>query len=80
LISQCKIRLYVILIRDLYECVVFQRLKAKTSTPEADDGVERRKVNLQGIIGRDKRKEKRGSWGGDFMMLKPTHGLNKGQI
>ncbi|KAG1940360.1 regulator of G-protein signaling 14 isoform X1 [Pimephales promelas] len=40
-----------------------ERLKAKTSTPEADDGVERRKVNLQGIIGRDKRKEKRGSWG-----------------
>ncbi|XP_056118098.1 regulator of G-protein signaling 14 isoform X2 [Rhinichthys klamathensis goyatoka] len=40
-----------------------ERLKAKTSTAEADDVVERRKVNLQGIIGRDKRKEKRGSWG-----------------
>lgn len=40
-----------------------ERLKAKTSTPEADDVVERRKVNLQGIIGKDKRKEKRGSWG-----------------
>ncbi|CAM4670195.1 unnamed protein product [Leuciscus chuanchicus] len=40
-----------------------ERLKAKTSTGEADDVVERRKVNLQGIIGKDKRKEKRGSWG-----------------
>ncbi|KAK7130865.1 hypothetical protein R3I94_016119 [Phoxinus phoxinus] len=40
-----------------------ERLKAKTSTAEADDVVERRKVNLQGIIGKDKRKEKRGSWG-----------------
>ncbi|KAK7143777.1 hypothetical protein R3I93_014816 [Phoxinus phoxinus] len=39
-----------------------ERLKAKTSTAEADDVVERRKVNLQGII-KDKRKEKRGSWG-----------------
>lgn len=62
----------MILIRDLYEFVVFQRLKAKTSTAEGDDVVERRKVNLQGIIGKDKRKEKRGSWGGDFMMSKST--------
>ncbi|KAK9955638.1 hypothetical protein ABG768_015500 [Culter alburnus] len=37
-----------------------ERLKVK---PDADDVVERRKVNLQGIIGKDKRKEKRGSWG-----------------
>ncbi|XP_067279339.1 regulator of G-protein signaling 14 isoform X2 [Pseudorasbora parva] len=40
-----------------------ERLKVKPGTAEADDGVERRKVNLQGIIGKDKRKEKRGSWG-----------------
>ncbi|XP_051536072.1 regulator of G-protein signaling 14-like isoform X2 [Myxocyprinus asiaticus] len=40
-----------------------ERLKFKSGTAEADDVVERRKVNLQGMIGKDKRKEKRGSWG-----------------
>lgn len=40
----------------------------KLGIADGDDVVERRKVNLQGIIGKDKRKEKRGSWGGEFMM------------
>ncbi|XP_051956272.1 regulator of G-protein signaling 14-like isoform X1 [Xyrauchen texanus] len=40
-----------------------ERLKFKSGTAEADDVVERRKVNLQGMIGKDKRKEKRESWG-----------------
>lgn len=56
------------LIRDSYEFVVFQRLKVKSGTADGDDVVERRKVNLQGMMGKDKRKEKRGSWGGEFMM------------
>lgn len=40
----------------------------KPGTVDGDDVVERRKVNLQGMMGKDKRKEKRGSWGGEFMM------------
>lgn len=40
----------------------------KPGTADGDDVVERRKVNLQGMMGKDKRKEKRGSWGGNFMM------------
>ncbi|XP_056303036.1 regulator of G-protein signaling 14 isoform X1 [Danio aesculapii] len=40
-----------------------ERLKAKPSAADAEDVVERRKVNLQGMMGKDKRKEKRGSWG-----------------
>lgn len=50
------------------EFAVFQKIKAKPSAVDAEDVVERRKVNLQGMIGKDKRKEKRGSWGGNFMM------------
>lgn len=58
-----------ILIRGSYELVFFfQRLKVKQGTADGDDVVERRKVNLQSMMGKDKRKEKRGSWGGDFMM------------
>ncbi|XP_026051565.1 regulator of G-protein signaling 14-like isoform X2 [Carassius auratus] len=40
-----------------------ERLKVKLGTADGDEVVERRKVNLQGMIGKDKRKEKRGSWG-----------------
>lgn len=40
-----------------------EKIKAKPSAADAEDVVERRKVNLQGMIGKDKRKEKRGSWG-----------------
>ncbi|XP_052444123.1 regulator of G-protein signaling 14 isoform X2 [Carassius gibelio] len=40
-----------------------ERLKVKPGTADGDEVVERRKVNLQGMIGKDKRKEKRGSWG-----------------
>ncbi|KAI2651201.1 Regulator of G-protein signaling 14 [Labeo rohita] len=40
-----------------------EKLKMKPGTADGDDVVERRKVNLQGMMGKDKRKEKRGSWG-----------------
>ncbi|XP_016337575.1 regulator of G-protein signaling 14-like isoform X1 [Sinocyclocheilus anshuiensis] len=40
-----------------------ERLKVKPGTADGDDVVERRKVNLQSMMGLDKRKEKRGSWG-----------------
>ncbi|XP_026090259.1 regulator of G-protein signaling 14-like isoform X1 [Carassius auratus] len=40
-----------------------ERLKVKPGTADGDDVVERRKVNLQSMMGKDKRKEKRGSWG-----------------
>uniref|UniRef100_A0A8C1HXJ0 Uncharacterized protein n=1 Tax=Cyprinus carpio carpio TaxID=630221 RepID=A0A8C1HXJ0_CYPCA len=40
-----------------------ERLKVKQGTADGDDVVERRKVNLQSMMGKDKRKEKRGSWG-----------------
>ncbi|XP_059382611.1 regulator of G-protein signaling 14-like isoform X2 [Carassius carassius] len=40
-----------------------ERLKVKPGTVDGDEVVERRKVNLQGMIGKDKRKEKRRSWG-----------------
>ncbi|XP_051960692.1 regulator of G-protein signaling 14-like isoform X3 [Xyrauchen texanus] len=40
-----------------------EKLKVKSGTAESDDGVERRKISLQGLTGKDKRKEKRSSWG-----------------
>ncbi|XP_016384877.1 regulator of G-protein signaling 14-like isoform X1 [Sinocyclocheilus rhinocerous] len=40
-----------------------ERVKVKPGTVDGDDVVERRKVNLQGMMGKDKRKEKRASWG-----------------
>ncbi|XP_036444892.1 regulator of G-protein signaling 14 isoform X1 [Colossoma macropomum] len=50
-----------------------ERLKVKlgkTATGEADDVVERRKGPLQGKIGWEKRKEKRGSWGESQIIVK----------
>ncbi|XP_016134224.1 regulator of G-protein signaling 14-like isoform X2 [Sinocyclocheilus grahami] len=40
-----------------------EKVKVKPGTVDGDDVVERRKVNLQGMMGKDKRKEKRASWG-----------------
>ncbi len=48
----------------------------KLGIADGDVVVERRKVNLQGMIGKDKRKEKRGSWGGEFGIWN----VNMGQI
>ncbi|XP_072518003.1 regulator of G-protein signaling 14 isoform X2 [Salminus brasiliensis] len=46
----------------------------KTTAAEADEVVERRKGTLQGKIGWEKRKEKRGSWGDSPIIGKPGSG------
>ncbi|XP_026855877.2 regulator of G-protein signaling 14 [Electrophorus electricus] len=51
-----------------------ERPKVKPGKPmaaEADDAVERRKVTVQGKMGWEKRKEKRGSWGDSQITLRP---------